>query len=73
MTGKSKYLCPYCSTTFAMFEELKDHAIEQHKGEPVPAPEARSRTKLNGLLRRNDAAMDLEIRWKPCAPVRIAG
>ena len=44
----NKYLCPYCSTTFEAFEDLKDHALAEHTGEPAPLPEGIIRLTLNG-------------------------
>jgi len=44
----NKYLCPYCSTKFEAFEDLKDHALAAHTGEPTPLPEGMIRLTLNG-------------------------
>lgn len=44
----SNYLCPYCSTRFETFEDLKHHALEVHAGEPAPLPEGMIRLILNG-------------------------
>ncbi len=44
----NKYLCPYCSTTFETFEDLKNHALAVHAGEPAPLPEGMIRLTLNG-------------------------
>jgi len=44
----SNYLCPYCSTRFETFEDLKHHALEVHAGEPAPLPEGMIRLTLNG-------------------------
>ena len=44
----SKYLCPYCSTTFTTFEELKTHVIAEHKTQPLPQPEGLIRLTVNG-------------------------
>ena len=44
----SKYLCPYCSTKFEAFEDLKTHALEEHTGTPAPLPEGMIRLTLNG-------------------------
>jgi len=45
---KSTYLCPYCSTTFKTFEELKAHVIAEHKTEPLPQPEGLIKLTING-------------------------
>jgi aerobic-type carbon monoxide dehydrogenase small subunit (CoxS/CutS family) len=44
----SQYLCPYCSTKFDTFEELKTHALAEHAGEPAPLPEGMIRLTING-------------------------
>lgn len=44
----SNYLCPYCSTRFETFEDLKHHALEVHADEPAPLPEGMIRLTLNG-------------------------
>ena len=44
----SKYLCPYCSTTFDTFEQLKTHDIAEHKTQPLPQPEGLIRLTVNG-------------------------
>ncbi len=44
----NKYLCPYCNTKFEAFEDLKDHALIAHTGEPAPLPEGMIRLTLNG-------------------------
>ncbi len=44
----SQYLCPYCSTKFDTFEELKAHALAEHAGEPAPLPEGMIRLTING-------------------------
>ena len=44
----SKYLCPYCSTKFEAFEDLKTHVLAAHAGEPAPLPEGMIRLTLNG-------------------------
>ena len=44
----SQYLCPYCSTTFDTFGELKDHALAEHAGEPAPLPQGMIRLTING-------------------------
>ena len=44
----SKYLCPYCSTKFEAFEDLKNHALAEHRGKPAPLPEGMIRLTLNG-------------------------
>ena len=44
----SKYLCPYCSTTFDTFEQLKTHVIAEHKTQPLPQPEGLIRLTVNG-------------------------
>jgi aerobic-type carbon monoxide dehydrogenase small subunit (CoxS/CutS family) len=44
----SQYLCPYCSTKFDTFEELKTHALAEHTGEPAPLPEGMIRLTING-------------------------
>jgi len=43
----SKYLCPYCSTTFDTFEALKAHVIAEHKTQPLPKPEGLIRLTIN--------------------------
>jgi len=47
---KSKYLCPYCSTRFDTFEELKAHVIAEHKTEALPVPEGVIKLTVNGQL-----------------------
>ena len=44
----NQYLCPYCSTKFDAFEDLKAHALAEHTGEPAPLPEGMIRLTLNG-------------------------
>jgi aerobic-type carbon monoxide dehydrogenase small subunit (CoxS/CutS family) len=44
----NQYLCPYCSTKFDTFEELKTHALAEHAGEPAPLPEGMIRLTING-------------------------
>ena len=44
----NQYLCPYCSTKFDAFEDLKAHALATHTGEPAPLPEGMIRLTLNG-------------------------
>jgi aerobic-type carbon monoxide dehydrogenase small subunit (CoxS/CutS family) len=44
----SQYLCPYCSTKFDTFDELKIHALAEHAGEPAPLPEGMIRLTING-------------------------
>ena len=34
----SKYLCPYCATTFDAVERLKTHVVTEHGTEPLPRP-----------------------------------
>ena len=34
----SKYLCPYCATTFDTVERLKTHVVTEHGTEPLPRP-----------------------------------
>jgi aerobic-type carbon monoxide dehydrogenase small subunit (CoxS/CutS family) len=48
LIDKSKYPCPYCSTTFVTFEELKAHVITEHKTEPLPQPEGLIKLTING-------------------------
>lgn len=55
----SKFLCPYCSTTFGVFEELKAHAISEHKTESVPAPEGLIRLTVN----REVHEIQVEPQW----------
>ena len=43
-----KYLCPYCSTKFDAFEDLKTHVLSAHAGEPAPSPEGIIRLTING-------------------------
>jgi hypothetical protein len=45
---RSQYLCPYCFTTFDTFEELKEHVLAEHAGEPAPLPEGMIRLTING-------------------------
>jgi aerobic-type carbon monoxide dehydrogenase small subunit (CoxS/CutS family) len=45
---RSQYLCPYCFTTFDTFEELKEHVLAEHTGEPAPLPEGMIRLTING-------------------------
>lgn len=45
---KSTYLCPYCSTTFETFEEVRAHVIAEHKTEPLPQPEGLIKLSING-------------------------
>jgi aerobic-type carbon monoxide dehydrogenase small subunit (CoxS/CutS family) len=42
------YLCPYCATKCGTLEGLKSHVIEQHKAQPLPAPEGHIRLTING-------------------------
>lgn len=42
------YLCPYCITKFDTFEELKVHALTEHKGELVPLAEGMIQLTVNG-------------------------
>jgi aerobic-type carbon monoxide dehydrogenase small subunit (CoxS/CutS family) len=49
-TDKSTYLCPYCSTTFDTFEQLKAHVIAEHGTEPLPVPEGLIKLTVNGQL-----------------------
>jgi aerobic-type carbon monoxide dehydrogenase small subunit (CoxS/CutS family) len=44
----NQYLCPYCSTKFDAYEDLKAHALSEHAGEPAPLPEGMIRLTLNG-------------------------
>ena len=44
----NQYLCPYCSTKFDAYEDLKAHAVKEHAGEPAPLPEGIIRLTLNG-------------------------
>ena len=44
----NQYLCPYCSTKFDAYEDLKAHALAEHTGEPAPLPEGMIRLILNG-------------------------
>ena len=44
----NQYLCPYCSTKFDAYEDLKAHALAEHTGEPAPLPEGMIRLTLNG-------------------------
>jgi len=44
----NQYLCPYCSTKFEAFEDLKTHALAEHAGEPPPLPEGMIRLTING-------------------------
>ena len=50
LIDKSKYPCPYCSTTFVTFEELKAHVITEHKTEPLPQPEGLIKLTINGQM-----------------------
>ena len=50
MKAETRFLCPYCSATFDAFEELRDHAVEQHKDESVPLPEGLIQLTINGQL-----------------------
>jgi hypothetical protein len=43
-----KYLCPYCSETLTTFEALKGHVLQEHKTEPLPAPEGLIKLTVNG-------------------------
>jgi aerobic-type carbon monoxide dehydrogenase small subunit (CoxS/CutS family) len=43
-----KYLCPYCGDHFGAFEDLKDHALSVHCGEPEPLPEGMIHLRING-------------------------
>ena len=45
---ESKYLCPYCSTLYATFDDLKAHVLAEHKTEPVPTPEGLIQLTING-------------------------
>jgi aerobic-type carbon monoxide dehydrogenase small subunit (CoxS/CutS family) len=45
---RNRYLCPYCTTPFDTFEELKDHALAAHAGKPAPLPEGMIRLTING-------------------------
>jgi len=44
----SKYLCPFCITKFDTFEELKVHALAEHKDEPIPLPDGMINLRVNG-------------------------
>lgn len=45
---KSGYSCPYCSNTFGTVNELRSHMMAEHKGQPLPAPEALIKFTVNG-------------------------
>jgi aerobic-type carbon monoxide dehydrogenase small subunit (CoxS/CutS family) len=46
------YLCPYCGANFGTFEELKDHALAAHRGEPEPLPAGMIHLTINGQAYR---------------------
>ncbi len=46
--GGSRYLCPYCSTLYGTFDDLKAHVLAEHKTEPVPTPEGLIQLTING-------------------------
>ena len=47
---RSRYPCPYCSTTFETFEEVKAHVIAEHRTEPLPQPEGMIKLTINGQV-----------------------
>ncbi|MEJ2245759.1 MAG: (2Fe-2S)-binding protein, partial [Acidobacteriota bacterium] len=63
MTEKSdeeaKYSCPYCSTVFSNFEDVKSHILNQHTSEPLPDPEGTIHITVNGLKYK----MQVEPEW----------
>mgnify|MGYP000103033623 CR=1 FL=1 len=54
-----KYICPYCVETYESFEELREHVLAEHKGEPVPLPEGMIRVNING----QDYQVHVEPEW----------
>ena len=45
--GKTEIHLPYCSAGFDGFDQLKEHALAEHKNEPVPTPEGMVRLVIN--------------------------
>ena len=44
----SRYLCPYCSTTWETFDAIKSHILAAHRDQSVPAPEGLIGLTVNG-------------------------
>jgi len=47
-----KFSCPYCARVFDRFEELKGHALAEHKDESVPEPDGVITLTVNGQVYR---------------------
>ena len=45
---QAKYPCPYCSTVFKTYEEIKSHILSEHTSESLPDPEGTIRITVNG-------------------------
>ena len=46
--SESRYLCPYCSTTWETFDSLKAHVVDEHGSEPVPTLDGMIGLTING-------------------------
>jgi len=46
----SKYLCPYCATTFDTLDRLKAHVVAEHTTEPLARPEGLIKLTINGQI-----------------------
>ena len=46
----TRFLCPYCPTTWEAFDSLKSHVLSKHQAEPVPTAEGLIRLTLNGQV-----------------------
>jgi len=47
---KSRYLCPYCATTFDTFDRLKAHVVADHTTGPLARPEGLIKLTINGQI-----------------------
>ncbi|MGA2109604.1 MAG: (2Fe-2S)-binding protein, partial [Syntrophorhabdales bacterium] len=48
MSTQSKYVCPYCATTFDAFDGLKAHVVDEHGTMPLPRPHGLINLSVNG-------------------------
>jgi aerobic-type carbon monoxide dehydrogenase small subunit (CoxS/CutS family) len=57
--GDVWFVCPYCQTQTANFDELKEHVVSAHRSAGVLRPEGWIRLTVNGL----DYSLPVEAEW----------
>ncbi len=57
--GKTRYLCPYCSTEYNLFDDLKTHILADHRNQSIPTPKGLITLTIN----RQAYSLKVEPEW----------